>query len=257
LNDDLAIDGSVGFPGAGSMSRGVSLASRAGRTRVAWHDGSPDRQQVWLAEISAGQAAPPRVVSDPLHLAGAPCLAPGGGERVVWAETWMQGEQLRGELTLYDGKGAPQGLLPVSYARADPSIVAVGGRRLLAYRQRGKSGGRAGLYLAWLGADGRVLGEPARVARADADARPAVCGCLGGLVVAAPRTYGASQFIGVNLIDLSFNKRGGEQHFYDVSREMSLAAAACAGRSALLLLAEQGASTQQDTRVRSVAFRCD
>ncbi len=246
------------FQGAGTMSRGVSLGEVGGRLRVAWHDGSPDRQQVWLVEMGDGSKdAPPRVISDPLRLAGAPQLAPGDQGWVVWAETWMQAERTRGQVTLYDGRGAPRSLLDVSYPNADPRIIEVEGRRLLTYRQRRKSVGRAGLYLAWMDEDGRVLGEPVRVARADADAPPAVDPCLGGLVVAAPRTYGASQFVGVNLLERSFDKRGGEQHFYDVSREMSLAAAACPGAGSLLLVAEQGASSQKDTRVRSINFGCE
>jgi hypothetical protein len=262
LTRDLVLDRAVRFTGAGSMSRGVSLASRGGRVRVAWHDGSPDRQRVWLAEISEAEISeketpPPRVISDPLHLAGAPSIAPGDREWVVWVETWIEDDRTRGRVTLHDGKGAPRGLAPVSYPRADPRVVEVGGRPLLAYRKRRGSVGRAGLYFAWMGGDGRPVGKPARVARADAAAWPAVSPCQGGIVVAAPRTYGASRFIGVNLIDLSFGKKGGEQHFYDVSREMSLAASICVDESSLLLIAEQGASSQKDTKLRSITFSCD
>ena len=253
----LAIASQVRFAGAGTMSRGISLGAGGGRLRVARHDGSPGRQQVWLAVIDPVERSSPRVISDPLRLARAPALAPGDKDWVVWAETWMQGERSRGQVTLYDGKGAPRRLLDVSYANADPRIIAVEGRRLLTYRQRRNSVDRPGLYFAWMDEDGRVLGEPVRVARADADAPPAVDPCLGGLVVAAPRTYGASQFIGVNLIELSLDKRGGEQHFYDISRKMSLAAAACPGAGSLLLAAEQGVSSQKQTRVLSIAFSCE
>jgi len=242
---------------AGVLSKGVSLAVNQNGVRVVWHDNNGSGQSVWLAEIKDGQVTPPRVISRNKGLAGAPSILRDSKEnRIVWAETWVEGEELQGEILLSDGKGAPYSLVDVHYHAAVPQLVQLAGETILGFRDQRDLSEPPGIYVARLGDDNRVVGEIVRIARADTVEPPSLSTCFNGVVSAAPRTYGHDRMVGVNWFDASLSKLGGEQQFCEDTREFSLAASICIDSRALILIAERGSSTQEYTSIRSATFWC-
>jgi hypothetical protein len=259
LADTLEVKRLFHFGNSGSVSDGIGIAEQRGRIRVVWHDGSPAAHQVWLSEIDTRtrDTPVPRAISNPARLAVAPSVDTGKQGWIVWTESWMEEDRTRSRIVLYDGRGAPRAVIPVGQADAAPRILKIGGRTVLAYRDQPDADRKAGLYLLRMGADGRPAGDSVRVARADARGRPSLSPCFGGAVLATPRTYGSSMFVGVNWIDADLSKPHGEQHFCEVSRELSLSASVCVGSHSILLMAEKGASTQEHTKIHGVTFDCE
>ncbi len=257
LDPSLRPMSSTHFGTAGSMSRGVGMARGERGILVVWHDARPEAQRVWLAETDGVSALESRVISRDGRLAGPPSILR-FGDRVwtAWAETWMESEKLRGEILLAKGGAAPRVVMEVSYPSATPQLIALDGRVLLAFREQPDRDRPPGLYLAWLGPSGAMAGKAVRMARADAEDRPALSSCFGGLVAASPRTYGVDRFVGVNWVDVSLIRRVGEQQFCEATRQFSLAASVCTGPNALVLIAEIGSSFHEDIRLRSVPFGC-
>jgi hypothetical protein len=124
------------------------------------------------------------------------------------------------------------------------------------FRDQPSTSRRPGLYVAPLSPDGTVLGRRARLGRADGVSAPALVGCLGGVVAAVPRTYGGDHFIGVHWIEAGLARSRGGQQFYEDAHSYTQAAAACAGESALLLVAELGVLDAPRTALRAVSYRC-
>ncbi len=242
---------------AGALSRGVSVAVNRHGVRVVWHDGSRLGQSVRFTEIKDGQVMPPRVISRNKGLAGAPFILRDSEEdKIVWAETWVEGEDLEGEIMLSDGKSAPYSLVDVHYHAAVPQLVQLSGETVLGFRDQRKPSDPPGIYVARLGDDDRIVGELVRIARADTEEPPSLSACFEGVVAAAPRTYGHDRMVGVNWFDASLSKLGGEQQFCEDTREFSLASSICIDSRALILIAERGSSTQEYTSIRSATFWC-
>ncbi|MBN1656351.1 MAG: hypothetical protein JXA30_21455 [Deltaproteobacteria bacterium] len=242
---------------AGPMSKGVGISLDRQGLLLAWHDGSRSEQSVWFVRLDASRGVTPRVISRNKGLAGAPSIFQGGGEpKIVWAETWVHKDELEGEIMLSDGRSSPYALIDVHYHAATPRLLELNGELILAYRDQRTREETPGIYAARLGKDERIVGEPVRIARADTEERPSLSSCFNGVVTAAPRTYGHDRMVGVNWFDASLSKLGGEQQFCEDTREFSLAASACMGSRALLLIGERGSSTQEYTAIRSATFWC-
>lgn len=257
LDENLEIKSNLTVGEAGALSKGVSLAVNRKGACVVWHDGTPSVQSVWLAEIKGGSVTTPRVISRNKGLAGAPSvLRVGEKNKVVWAETWVEGEDLEGEIMLSDGMSAPYSLIAVHYHAAVPQLVQLGTETVLAFRDQRKPSEPPGIYVVRLGDDDRIVGELVRIARADTEESPSFSACFDGVVSAAPRTYGHDRMVGVNWFDASLSKLGGEQQFCEDTREFSLAASVCVDSRALILIAERGSSTQEYTSIRSATFWC-
>jgi hypothetical protein len=257
LDENLEVQSNRKVGEAGALSKGVSLTVNRHGVRVVWHDGTLSGQSVWLAEINGGRLAPPRVISRNKGLAGAPSILRDSEEnKIVWAETWVEGEDLEGEIMLSDGKSAPYSLVDVHYHAAVPQLVRLGGETILGFRDQRKPSEPPGIYVARLGDDNRIVGELVRIARADTEEPPSLSACFKGVVSATPRTYGHDRMVGVNWFDASLSKLGGEQQFCEDTREFSLATSLCIDSRALILIAERGSSTQEYTSIRSASFWC-
>ncbi len=242
---------------AGPLSAGVALGRDGRELAVAWHDGAPDAHRVWWASLAAG-AEPPRVLSTTGRMAAAPSLAVRDGQaRVAWAERWLHQGELRSRVAYWDGSGTGRNMLPVAHLQAMPQLIELGGQPLLAYRDRRGKGDRTGLYLTRVAGRGELVGETARVGRADGVGRPALAPCMGGLVTATPRTYGADYFVGINWLDRGLTRVRGEQQFYEDTHAFSRAAVACVGDQALILIAEYAELHDADgAALRAVPYRC-
>jgi len=257
LDENLSVLSKQKVGEAGALSEGVSLAVNPHGVRIVWHDNNGLGQSVWLAEIEGGKVAPPRVISRNKGLPGAPFILQDGEEtQIVWAETWVEGEVLRGEIVLSDGRSAPYSLIDVHYHAPVPQLVQLASETILGFRDQRKVDEPPGIYVARLGNDNRIVGELVRIARADTVESPSLSACFDGVVSAAPRTYGHDRMVGVNWFDASLSKLGGEQQFCEDTREFSLATSLCIDSRALILIAERGSSTQQYTSIRSATFWC-
>jgi hypothetical protein len=257
LNNKLETQRVIRFGEAGTMSKGIGVAVEQDRMRVVWHDGSISGQSVWLAEIKNTKVETQRIISRNKGLAGAPfILQDGERTEIVWAETWVESNDLRGEILLSDGKSAAYALADVHYHSSMPQLIKLAGETILAYRDQRSPSEPPGVFVARLGNDERITGDVVRIARADTEERPSLSSCFNGVVAAAPRTYGRDRMVGVNWFDASLSKLGGEQQFCEDSREFSMAASVCVDSRALLLIGERGSSTQQYTTIRGVTFWC-
>jgi hypothetical protein len=171
------------------------------------------------------------------------------------------------ELTDAGATGRPRALIERPHLDASPQLVSLAAQQLLAVRDHGRDARRTGLYLARLPAlsaagaqklsmrDGRV--DHVRVGRADGIARPALEPCMGGLVVATPRTYAGDYFVGINWLDAALQKPRREQQFYEDARAFTQAAVACLGTHALVLVAEHPQLGRDQASLRAVPYRCE
>lgn len=249
---------------AGPLSSGIDLAPAAGGLGLAWHDGAPDAHRVWWVSLAPG-AEPPRVISTDGRMAAAPSIGVRDAElRVAWAERWLEQGQLHSRVALWDGRGNPHTVLPVAHLQAMPQLLTLPAiddsgeaQHLLAYRDRRGRTDRTGLYLSRVAGRGELVGEIARVGRADGAGRPALTPCMGGLVTATPRTYGGDYFVGINWLDHGLERVRGEQQFYEDTHAFSRAAAACIGDHAVILIAEYADLHDADgAALRTVPYRC-
>jgi len=238
--------------GAGVLSRGIGVAWAEGAGQLVWHDGSADRQQVWLAP---GAQAGGRVVSPPERAASWPSvLGVGAALRVSWVEAWLEQDRPRGRIVLWERNRELASLSPILNDNAMPQLLAAPVGTLVAYRDRRRIDERMGLYVGPLAGDSARI---VRVARADGVARPAVTRCMGGVVAATPRTYAGDYFVGVNFLDAAFDKPQGEQQFYEDSHEYASAAAACADSHALVLIGERARLLRGGGSVRAIPYVCE
>ena len=252
LNAQLRAEQVAVLGATGSLSQGVAIAGPAtGVPSVAWIEGSPDVQRLWLATSDS----PPAVMSTPRRVPGPPSLHFRSQLELVWAETWLQEGEPSAAVLAVRGAGGARTLTSVLHEAARPQLVTVGEDLWLAFRDRRPRGRRAGLYAAVLEA-GALSGKATRVGRADGDARPGLASCLEGVVFATPRTYGGDYFVGVNFLDRRLRKSTGEQQFYEDTHEFGLAAVACIGEWALVLIAERGSLRHTHTRIRAVTYSC-
>lgn len=242
--------------GAGPQSEGVTLARGADGLELAWHDGSPDVQRVFWASLADG-AEPPREVSETGRMAQAPTLASSHGTTALaWAENWIDRGQLASRLVIWDRRSPPRTLLQDAHVAAMPKLFALGDGLALGYRDRTGEGAKTGLYLATAGKRGEKLGRAVRVGRADGVGRPALEACMGGVVVATPRTYGGDYFVGINWLDQSLGRPRGEQQFYEDAHAFTQVSATCLGTHALLLIAEFPQLQHDSTALRAAPYRC-
>lgn len=257
LNHRLEVQWTGRFGQPSPMGKGISIAVRQDMIWVAWHAGFPSGNSVWMTEIINRQENVPRIVSNSNRSAGAPFISVDEtGIQMVWEESWVETDNLHGEIMFYNGRRAPFPIQAITYHAAMPQLLKMGKKTLLAYQDQPNINRTVGLYFGRLGSDGQVIGEVRRVARADTEERPSIDTCADGIVTASPRTYGQDRLIGVNWFDMSFSRISGEQQFCEDAREFSIAKAVCTGSKALLLVGERGSSTQKYTTVRSVTFWC-
>jgi hypothetical protein len=255
LSRELRVTRRAVLGAAGPLSEGVSLARSDRGFEVAWHDASPDVHRVWWA--STGEAASARAISAPGRMAFAPSiLARGESTVVAWAENWVERERLRSRIAFHDSRAATRGLLRIAHPTAAPRLLSSDQGLVLAYRDRPRETDKAGLYVARLGSDGEPLERPVRVGRADGVGRPALCACMGGIVLATPRTYGGDYFVGINWLSPELQRLRGEQQFYEDSHAFTQVAAQCLGSHALLLVAEFPQLQRETTTLRAVPYRC-
>jgi hypothetical protein len=258
LGNGLGIQTTVRFGIAGSTSQGIELAATRKDIWVVWHEGTGEKGQVWMARLDTGlKVLALKRISHPMNLAGEPSvLATGQSVWMAWTETWLRDEKLVYGVWIGNGQDAPRAVREQSFRDASPKLIDLGGRPLLAFRDRPERVRTAGLYTAWLADSGALVGSPVRVARADGEADPALRPCSGGLVIASPRTFGQEKFVGVNWLTVSLDRLSGEQQFAENARDFVLAGSTCVDDRTLLLIAERGSATQRYTNVRSVTYWC-
>lgn len=258
LDHRLRIQSAVRFGIAGSTSQGIEIAATEKDLWAVWHQGTGENGQVWMAQLDTGlKVLAIKKISHPMNLAGEPSvLATEQNVWMAWTETWLRDEKLVYGVWIGNGRNTPRAIREQSHRDASPKLIELDGRPLLAFRDRPERVRTAGLYLAWLTDRGRLLGSPVRAARADGAADPALRPCSGGLVIAAPRTFGQEKFVGVNWLTASLDRLSGEQQFAENARDFVLAGSTCADDRTLLLIAERGSATQRYTNVRSVTYWC-
>ena len=266
----------------GPLSQGVAIAAPLAKTRdgaepepwVVWQDASAAAQIAWATHLTASDLAPPVRLSAVGRAAGHPAVVVDRrGPFAVWPETYLEDGEPRGELVGValgadaDPPGGGSGavrlasrrriLLRVHHDASRPQLLhgPVAGR-VLAFRDRRRKGQRTGLFLAALSEAGRIP-EAVRVARADGDARPALCACGGRLFAATPRTYAGDYFVGLNVVARDLSRAAPEQQFYEDAHAFSKAAAACVGGRPLLLIGERARLSQTRSRLRAVPILCD
>jgi hypothetical protein len=254
LGSDLRVEHSEMVGSAGELSEGVALARSDAGLELAWHDGSPLAQRVWWTGLASRPA--PRVVSATGRVAAAPSMAVLSGRSLLaWAETWVEQDGLHGRIAATERSGGVRTLQEVKHVGAMPQLFALGSGLVLGFRDL-RPGSKTGLYLTRVTDAGAPRPTAARVGRADGVGRPALEGCMGGVVAATPRTYGGDYFVGVNWLDASLQRTRGEQQFYQDSHAFTQVAVTCAGARALLLIAEFPQLQRDSAALRAVPYHC-
>ena len=269
LSQGVAIAGSIDAAKGSGVQGAVPVRSSAASWAV-WQDASVAGQTAWATRLSAEGVAPPIRLSAAGHAAGQPAvLADGRGVLAVWPETYLEAGLPRGHLVgaiLAGGArtvrvASKRPLLRVHHDASRPQLLAAEALgRVLAFRDRRRKGRRTGLFLAGLpGWEGvvRAVSGAKRVARADGDARPAVCECGGRLFTATPRTYAGDYFVGLNVVGEHFDRIAPEQQFYEDAHAFSQAAAACVQGRPLLLIGERARLSQGRSKLRAVPILCE
>lgn len=271
------------FSPAGSLSEGISLAwvdaPGSGDPPVlalAWHDGSPDVQRIWLVSDVAGET-PAQSVSTQASVAHAPMLAARGRRlALTWGERVTQGDSIESAAMLWTGEArldaargkatavAYGGEPRASWVEPLPQLAFLGDELVIGYRAPGQHGKKAGLQLAHVrgevGAHG-VMAEPSapepkRVGRADGVGSPSLTACMGGLVAATPRSYSGDYFIGINWLSGALEHPRREQQFYEDAHAFTQTAGVCLGDHALLALAELPPLDQPKAQLHVATYAC-
>jgi hypothetical protein len=256
INAELRLEQSRRIGSAGALSENVVMARGEHGIEVVWHDASPDAHRIAWAQLSdAGVGA--RVLSESGHVASAPSMTTlGGTTAIAWAENWVIGEQLNTSVLYLRGLGRPRSVLPSAPLASTPLLFAVGSEPVLAYRDRSAAREKTGLYLMRMNETGARTHQPERIGRADGIGKPALFACMGGVVVATPRTYAGEYFIGVNWLGADLKRARGEQQFYENSRAFTQVSGTCIGTKAVLLIAEFPALDRDTTALRAVTYGC-
>ncbi len=255
VNESLSIVRQRVLGEAGRASRGVDVAAARGKLAVVWQDSAIDHTRIW--SWRGGEEAEAMILSSPLSMPLDPSLTWLNGRLLLmWAEASRSTDDHERRLVLSRGEGAPTVVTTVTHDAPTPRLRAHAGNLYLAFRDKRDRGRKPGLYVSRVSERGALIGELARLSRADAKAGPAIVPCFDGLLAVAPRTFGGGKFVGVNWVDKTLTRSSQERQYYEDSRQFARAAGSCLGDHALLLIGEQGNSERPDAHLRSVGFRC-
>lgn len=247
---------------AGRVSHGIDVAVMDDALAVVWQDATVDGASLllWRGSDKANQSSDEPeslLLSSPQSSPAEPSLT-WLGKRLwlMWSEASGDPRNHERRLVLSRGEGAPTVVTTVMHDDPTPRLRTLNGQLYMAFRDQRTRGRKPGLYVSRLSERGALLGERARLSRADAKAGPAIVPCFEGLLAVAPRTFGGGKFVGVNWVDASLTRTSQERQFYEDSRQFSLAAGACLNDHALLLVGEQGSLERPQVHLRAVGFRC-
>jgi hypothetical protein len=258
LNESLSIVRTRVLGDAGRASQGVDIAQHAGELAVVWQDSAIDHTRLLLWRGSHEHQHEPEalILSSPQSVPAEPSLTWVGKRLfVMWSEASTTPSDRERRLVLSRGDGAPTVVTTVMHEDPTPRLRELNGELYLAFRDK-RGGRKPGLYVSKVSDRGSLHGELSRLSRADAKAGPAIVPCFDGLLAVAPRTFGGGKFVGINWVDKTLTRASQERQFYEDSRQFALAAGACVGDHALLLIGEQGRPERPVTKLRSVGFRC-
>lgn len=258
VSTDLTVTGLSTVGTAGSVSRGIDVAVRGKDLAVIWQDATLDSSRIWLWR--GGEYAEQQLLSSPVSSPAEPSVAwLDNGLFMTWSEASGDPRQHERRLVLSKAtvaQGAPSVVTNVMHDDPTPRLRQLHGELYVAFRDKRDRGRKPGLYVSKVSDRGALVGEMARLSRADAKAGPAIVPCFDGLLAVAPRTFGGGKFVGINWVDKSLTRASQERQFYEDSRQFARAAATCVGEHALLLIGEQGRPERPVTKLRSVGFRC-